>query len=84
MDQLKVDDHVLVYGYAKNLKTDKMKYEIGLGPGEWVGFFNGVEMQILSLDTQYGCDTAVLREFDLNQGTIKTFTCHQGQLRKIK
>lgn len=74
---VKLDDRVLVYGYAKEIRT---------APDEqnWHGFFNGVQMQVMEIDSSYGCTTLLCREFDLNQGTIRDFFMHENQVRKVK
>lgn len=71
----KLDQQVRVYGYAvrQGGPTDGSQ-----------GFFNGVQMQIISIDTQYSCDTMVCRFFDLNEGTISDWHIHANQARAVK
>lgn len=73
---IKVDDQVIVYGYAKEITN----YD---GPILF-SFFNGVQMQVMEVNNQYGFIIVLCREFDFNEGTIRDYFVHGEQCKKIK
>ena len=74
---IKLDDQVIVYGYALEKRKDPRE-------DRWYAFFNGVKMQVIDMNTEANCTTLLCREFDLNEGTIRDFNVHIGQVRKAK
>lgn len=79
---IKVDDHVFAYGYLKIIPNEFVKERLTyIGKDDNIVFVNGIYVQILNLEENYGCKTAIIREFDLNESEIKTYFCHQNQLR---
>jgi hypothetical protein len=82
LSDIKLDDRVILYGYTREIK----KGDNNGGPylGGHMAFFNGAEMQVISLETEAYCTIAICRHFDLNENTIRDWEVHVGQLRKAK